>query len=110
MKLIKKLIKIYDVDSDKLFGAYSIICYPEMVACQIAFWAFAFFFDPFTPSSVFELVATAIFYGFGGILVYIVISIPILLIGSILKEKPLGLTFIIIGIIGTILTIIKYKP
>lgn len=74
---------------------------PEMLLFQIVTWGYFMYVDKPQVVSLSDKIVNALFMGFGGVLLYLVYALIVLILGSILANKPFVIISIILGAIGT---------
>ena len=100
---IARFIEPYECDTDKFVDAWTVTSVPFMVLSQIFFFIFGYF--EVAPneeiSSSWEILLNALWYGFGGLLVYICLSALMFILAAILNNRRVGIICIILGAIFT---------
>ena len=106
MNFIKDHFEEYD--ASKFQDAWETVSYPQMLIFQIGFWIYSYYFMPIEKdSSILWNILNALYYGFGGILLYIVSNVLTIIFAFILDRKRPGFIMLVVGIIGAILAFIR---
>lgn len=106
MKFINDRFDLYD--ADKFSNAWTTVNDPLMIVFQIGFWVYSYFFTPIEPSSsIIWNIIDALYFGFGGILLYAIFSLVIICVAYAINKKPSGFIMLAIGIIGAVLAFMR---
>ena len=102
---MKDLLKTYDVTIEEFNDSWMKIFTPQMIGFQIIFWITCLCFGSDKVSPLWQRIVLSLCYSFGGLLVYGLFTIFIVVISALIRKKPVGVIVIILGIIGTVIAV-----
>ena len=100
---ISNFLEPYECDTDKFVNAWETTSVPFMVLSQICFfiWGYSSASTYENTSSTFARLIDALWYGFGGLLLYICLSALMFILAVMLDKRRVNIICIILGIIFT---------
>jgi len=102
MKFIKDHFDTYE--ADKFSNAWMLVNDPLMIICQICFWVYSYFFSATEKeTSLLWAIFKALYYAFGGVMVYALLSLIVFCVAFAINKRKPGFIMLVIGIIGAIL-------